>query len=206
MIIVAEGVSAAGKTRWAAQYAPAIVEENTASPAATSDIAAVGRFWSDRHSERWLRGLELERMHGAVCFDTDPLKIHYGWCLWQIGKGTREEWLANVVSTRAHIAQKQLGFADRIAFLEPPEYVVRAQKANDGTRRRSNFETHLQLYAPLRRWYLLQESLAPGRVLFNADQRQEPAPLSLKTDRYCLALFDALIETADQTLGSSQSP
>ncbi|WP_159917639.1 hypothetical protein [Pantoea sp. 18069] len=81
----------------------------------------MGRFWSDRHSERWLRGLELERAHDIVCFDTDPLKIHYGWCLWQIGNGSREEWLANVASSREHVAQRRLGFADRIAFLEPPE-------------------------------------------------------------------------------------
>ena len=82
-------------------------------------------------------------------------------------------------------------------MLEPPKHVVRAQKANDGTRRRSNFETHLQLYTPLRRWYLLLESLAPGRVAFNAQQLKDAAALSLKTDRYCLGLFDALINAAD---------
>jgi hypothetical protein len=120
------------------------------------------------------------------------------WCLWQTGKGLRNVWLANVEATRERISKKHLGFADRIALLEPSKDVIRLQKDDDRTRRRSNFETHVRLYEPLRRWYVLLESLAPGRVVFNAHQTEDPMPTNLRKDRYSLQLFDALIEAADR--------
>lgn len=197
MIIVVEGISAAGKTAWASRYAPAVIDEITGGTPEADSVAAVGRYWSARQSERWQRGLGLEQMYEAVCFDTDPLKIHYPWCLWQIGQGSREAWLANVEASRELIVQKQLGFADQIIFLEPPEDVVRRQKASDRMRRRSNFEIHVRLYEPLRRWYTLLETLSPGRIVFNAHQGQDSTPTHLRTDRYSLPLFDALIDSAD---------
>lgn len=200
MIIVIEGISSAGKTTRASRYAPAVVDEVT-EVAPAGDFVAEVEYWADRNCERWRLGLELERTHEVVCFDTDPLKIHYAWCLWQIGKGQRDVWMANVEESRERMVKKQLGFADRIAFLEPSEDVVRQQKENDRTRRRSNFETHLQLYDPLRRWYVLLESLAPGRVVFNADQTKDSVPPHVRIDRYSLALFDALIGAADRTAG-----
>jgi hypothetical protein len=203
MIIVFEGISSAGKTTRASRYAPAVVDEVTGLTP-PEDVAAAGQYWSDRNSERWQRGLELERTHEIVCFDTDPLKIHYTWCLWQIGKDLRYAWLANVKATREQIAKKHLGFADQIAFLEPSEDVIRRQKDDDRVRRRSNFETHVRLYEPLRRWYVLLESLAPGRVVFNAHQTPDSTPKCLRTDRYDLQLFDALIEGADRPVGYRQ--
>lgn len=200
MIIAIEGISAAGKTTWASRYAPAIVDEITGCPP-TNDIVAVAEYWSDRHGERWQRGLELERSHKVVCFDTDPLKVHYSWCLWQIGEGTRDGWIASCEATRERIEQKQLGFADRIFFLEPTETVVRRQRASDRTRSRRNFEIHVRLYEPLRCWYVLLESLSSGTVVFNAHQTQDPVSTHSRADRYDLQLFDALIDAADQATG-----
>ncbi|HZX16976.1 MAG TPA: hypothetical protein VFF22_08965 [Pseudomonas sp.] len=198
MIIVVEGVSAAGKTTWASRHSPAVVSELTGHPPDTDNVTALGQYWSDRHSERWQHGLALEHVHKVVCFDTDPLKIHYAWCLWQIGKDSRAAWMADVEASRERVAQKRLGFADQIVFLEPPEEVVRQQKANDKVRRRSNFETHVRLYEPLRRWYMLLETLSPGRVVFNAHQAPDSTSMTLQADRYSLQLFDALIDAADQ--------
>ena len=197
MIVVVEGVSAAGKTAWASRFAPAVIDEITGQPLDSNDVAAAARYWADRHCERWQIGLELECNHEAVCFDTDPLKIHYSWCLWQIGINSREAWLANALATRERIAQKQLGFADLIVLLEPAEDVVRQQKLNDTTRRRGNFEMHLRLAAPLRRWYTLLENLSPNRVFFNAQQVQELPTMKMRADRYSLELFDSLINAAN---------
>lgn len=97
--------------------------------------------------------------------------------------------------------RKQLGFADQIAFLDPPEDSVRLQKANDKARRRSNFETHVRLYAPLRRWYVMLENLSLGRIVLNAHQVKDWTPTHLRTDRYNLQLFDALIDAADRPVG-----
>ena len=200
MLIVAEGISAAGKTTWASRYAPAVVDE-LSRKAPSSDVCEIGRYWSDRHSERWQRGLQLERLHGVACLDTDPLKIHYAWCLWQIGQGSRDAWTATVEATRLRLAEQQIGFADRIAFLEPSDEAVRRQKANDTSRRRRHFEMHVLLYEPLRRWYGMLEDLAPGRVIFNAHEVPDLAPCSPRNDRYSVELFDAFINAADRHAG-----
>lgn len=197
MIVVVEGISAAGKTTFASRYAPAVVDELKACLPRTDNIAALGQYWSDLHSKRWLHGLEMERTHDVVYFDTDPLKVHYAWCLWQIGENRRDEWIATVQATREHIKRRQLGFADRIVFIEPSDEQVRQQKANDYTRRRRNFDSHLRLREPLRRWYELLETLAPGRVVFNAHQRPQSMPDRLRVNRYDLQLFDELIDAAD---------
>jgi hypothetical protein len=197
MLVVVEGISAAGKSSWASRFAPAVLNEISGSPSEAMDMAAVGQFWSHKQSERWQRALELEQLHEIVCFDTDVLKIHYPWCLWQIGQSTRDLWMANVLASRKRIAQKQLGFADLIVLLEPPVDVVRQQKVNDKMRRRSNFEAHVRLSEPLRRWYMLLEALSPDSVAFNAHQTLEFRPTRLRAERYSLELFDALINAAD---------
>jgi hypothetical protein len=200
MLIVIEGVSAAGKSTRAARYAPAVLDE-IAGPTPVSDVRAAARYWSERDCERWARGLELEREHGVACFDTDPLKIHYSWCLWQIGHGQREEWRAGVQAIRERLVERQIGFADQILFLEPPEHVVRSQKAHDLTRRRGKFEVHVRLHEPLRRWYQTLESLAPGRVVFNAHLAPHPFPVEKRADRYSVDLFDAFMNGMDRGAG-----
>jgi AAA domain len=197
MLIVVEGVSAAGKTTWASRHASAVINEATGPAPNTTDTSAVGMYWSDKHSERWQSGLELEHMHAVVCFDTDPLKMHYPWCLWQTGQSTREVWMSSVEASRVRVAEKQLGFADRVILLEPPEDIVREQKIHDATRRRSSFEAHLRLRKPLRHWYELLEDLSPGTVVFNGHQTHELIPAQLRANRYSLQLFDSLIKAAD---------
>jgi hypothetical protein len=174
MLIVIEGISAAGKTTYASQYAPALVPE-LVCPAPAGDDAAVGEYWSDRHAERWQTGLALEQTHGTACFDTDPLKIHYAWCLWQTGHGTRARWLATVQATRARLLRREIGFADVIVLLEPDEQ---------------------QLQAPLRHWYSVLESLAPGRVMFEGHLQPHVAGGAPREDRYSVGLLDALVDTA----------
>jgi hypothetical protein len=182
MLIVIEGISAAGKTTRATHYAPAVVPE-LACPAPVGDDAAVGEYWSARHTERWLAGLALEQIHGTACFDTDPLKIHYAWCLWQTGHGTRATWLATVQATRARLLRREIGFADVIVL------------QRQGTRRRrGNFAINVQLQAPLRRWYALLESLALGRVVFEGHLQPHVAGGVPREDRYSVDLLDALVE------------
>jgi hypothetical protein len=194
MLIVVEGVSAAGKTTWASRFAPAVVGESTApGPARGSSAAEVGQYWSDRNAERWQRGLELEVVHAIACFDCDPLKIHFPWTQLQVGRDTRDEWIAAVQATRGHLANRRIGFADQVVFLEPPVEVIRQQKENDAMRRRGNFELHISLYEPLRRWYSALEALAPGRVLFNGHQMHQLPAATSRPDRYSVELFDALI-------------
>jgi len=83
-------------------------------------------------------------------------------------------------------------------FLDPPEDVVRRQKVNDTMRRRSNFEMHLRLHDPLRRWYRLLEALSPGRVVTDARPGRPLPQATPRPDRYNLQLFDALVAAADR--------
>jgi hypothetical protein len=99
MIIAVEGISAAGKTTWASRFAPAVVDEICAIPPA-ADAETIGQFWAGKHVERWQRGLQFEQKFGTICIDTDPQKIHYEWCLWQIGLGSHDIWRATVNSAR----------------------------------------------------------------------------------------------------------
>ena len=163
-------------------------------PAPSGDDAAVGEYWSARHTERWLAGLTLEQTHGTACFDTDPLKIHYAWCLWQTCHGTRATWLATVQATRARLLRREIGFADVIVLLEPDEQQVREQQRQDTRRRRGNFAINVQLQAPLRRWYAMLESLAPGRVVFEGHLQPHVEGGAPREDRYSVELLDALVE------------
>ena len=202
MLIVVEGVSAAGKTTWASQYAPAVVGEITApGPAQGSSAAEIGQYWSDRNAERWQRGLELETAHSTACFDCDPLKVHFAWTQSQVGRDTRAEWIVTVQAARRHLVNRTIGFADRVVFLEPTGESIRRQKDNDPTRRRGNFELHMSLYEPLRRWYATLEALAPGRVVFNGHQVQQRPTTISRPDRYSVELFDAFIAAMDGHAG-----
>lgn len=197
MLIAIEGVSAAGKTTRASRYAPAVLGEITGTPP-PGDLEQIGEYWTDQHARRWRQGLELETEHSVVCFDTDPLKLHYAWCLWQIGKGHRDEWLATIRATRQRLLKQEIGFVDAVLFLDPEPATLRRQKETDSSRQRRNFELHLQLLEPLRRWYTLLETLAPGRVLFNAHQSADIPLATPRPDRYSVDLFDELLNAADQ--------
>lgn len=87
MIVAVEGPSAAGKTTWCRQHASVFVAEHAptgleADPSGASDQAA---FRVGVNSARWRAALDLEsRSRTALC-DSDPLKLHYSWCLARMG-------------------------------------------------------------------------------------------------------------------------
>ncbi|MEM7475611.1 MAG: hypothetical protein AAF483_11530, partial [Planctomycetota bacterium] len=198
MLIVVEGVSATGKTTWASQHAPAVVGETIApGPKRGASDDEIGVYWADRNAERWAQGLGLETAYSTACFDCDPLKIHYTWTLSQVGRDTRNEWKASVKAARRNFVDRRIGFADQIVFLEPAVEVIRQQKENDAVRSRFNFELHLSLYEPLRRWYATLEALAPGRVVFSGHQTDQVPGAFPRVDRYNVELFDAFIAAVD---------
>jgi len=52
----------------------------------------------------------------------------------------------------------------------------------------------VQLQAPLRRWYAMLESLAPGRVVFEGHLQPHVEGGASREDRYSVELLDALVE------------
>jgi hypothetical protein len=201
MIIAVEGISAAGKTTWCARHPGRVVPELPALAPPAGDARTRAEFWTNAHCQRWADAERIEASAGVAYCDTDPLKLHYAWCLWCVGRGTNAEWDAAVNAHRIALRSRRLGFADAVVFLEPDISTVRAQKEADDSRRRGNFEFHLQLGKPLREWYEMLDELLPGRVLWHGEQLAAVEEVATKQDRYDLALFDKLTDAAARRAG-----
>jgi hypothetical protein len=91
MIIVVEGISAAGKTTWCHKHAAEVTIPETGpcggAPDPVLDPHGAARFWVEQGARRWTAACEMERSRGITVCDTDPLKLHYAWSLWQIASG-----------------------------------------------------------------------------------------------------------------------
>ncbi|MCX4400056.1 hypothetical protein OG887_43865 (plasmid) [Streptomyces sp. NBC_00053] len=195
MIFVAEGPSAAGKSRYVSslQIPKAVCElaghlrpDDAASPEETS------AFWVRRNEERWAEAVHDEGAQGIAVCDTDPLKLHYAWTFARAGlDATADAFTFQLTLVRDSLQRKALGIADLVACVVPSESVLRTHRAGDTTRTRRNFETHVHLAAPLKEWYEALNDVDPGRVVWKWPE--EPLP-GKRRERYDLDLFDAWID------------
>lgn len=197
MIIAVEGPSAAGKTTWCrkavdefiGEYVPTGVEPDG------SDPEHQARYWTGVNADRWSQAIELEHRAGLAVCDSDPLKLHYSWCLARIGADPISRFLHELASVREAMSRRQLGFADAILVTLPSEAVLRRQKDGDATRSRRTFELHARLRGPLEQWYRSMDRLRPGAVIWDL-QATAVGDLSttLRPDRrYDVELLDALV-------------
>jgi hypothetical protein len=197
MIVVIEGISACGKSSWCSSHANGhVVAENARNdaPDRASAPAEAVAFWVHRNLDRWQSAIEIDSATGLAICDTDPLKLHYTWCLWKIGEATEVNWRLELAATREVFARKQIGFADLyyIRIIEPA--VARQRKQTDLTRSRRNFELHVRLQPALIDWYEALRAVLPGQVFFGfPDARPATAPPSSESRRYDLATFDNFI-------------
>jgi hypothetical protein len=158
MIIVVEGPSASGKTTWCrAQGRPEILVPEYApghDGPDRSDLTASASFWMGVNSDRFRQAEAIERRHGLAICDSDPLKLHYSWCLARIGAGPIDRFRRDVALARDLFTRNRLGMADLILLADPPADELRRRRTEDETRQRHNFELHARLADPLREWYL----------------------------------------------------
>lgn len=196
MILVVEGVSASGKSSWCAAHSPhhTIAENGRLQgvPDRVDDPLGAASFWAERNVDRWRAALAMESASSYAVCDTDPLKLHYIWCLWRIGEAAERDWLLELAATRQTVAKGRIGFADRyfVGSIEPE--VARARGLADETRRRRNFDLHVRLQSPLLAWYSALDSALPGRVQIGFPSTM-PTVVS-HDDRYDVFAFDAMIE------------
>ena len=189
MIIVVEGPSAAGKSTWALEHAGgSLVPEHTGLHAPSGDHDAVVSFWVVANGERWEQALRVEASTGTAVCDTDPLKLHYDFCLMRIGQRSMTAVRAGAAACRAAIAEQRLGIADLVLCLVPDAETLEQRRDADDTRSRRNFDLHRQLGAPLTEWYDALARLDPGRVQWDFP---DALPAVVERDRYDLELFDA---------------
>lgn len=197
MIIVVEGISAAGKTTWcqhhAAQY---LVKESY--PAKRPDRQAgpgeAARIWTDWNSRRWSEAVAMERANGVAVCDTDPLKLHFIWAMWQTGEVAEPHWIAQLKFTRLALYHQRLGFADRYLFKKIDPDVAQAQRDHDASRSRPNFDLHLRLSNSLVLWYETLAAVMQDLVRWELPQRLPQTDGATNPFRYDVAMFDRFVE------------
>ncbi|RYF05943.1 MAG: hypothetical protein EOO77_27670, partial [Oxalobacteraceae bacterium] len=108
MIVVVEGISASGKSTWCARHSGShVVPENgriAGAPDRFADPTGEAAFWAERNIDRWQAALAVERATGHALCDTDPLKLHYVWCLCRVGEASERDWSLELAATRQTIA------------------------------------------------------------------------------------------------------
>ena len=201
MIVAVEGVSAAGKSTWCATHARGVTVPELRFPDPESALAleeaGAAVFWSLVNAARWRLALDMERQNGIAVCDEDPFKLHYAFCLWRIGATPRERFDEQAAAVRARFAAGTLGFADLVLFKDIDAVTLRRQRDDDPTKRRSRFELHARMLAPLKEWYQALAALRPGRVLFGlpADGLKglQQLPAVPAADRSDVALLERLL-------------
>jgi hypothetical protein len=189
VIVVVEGPSGAGKTTWVRRVAPhAVVPEHGALDPPSGEDDAVARTWAARNAERWGAARRLEASAGVAVCDTDPLKLHYDFCLARLGEASMDRVRAGARACRAAIVGQELGIADVVVCGDPGDEELAQRVAGDATRTRRRFELHRRLGPPLREWYAALQRLDPGRVIWGFP---EELPVVSPRGRYDTGLFDA---------------
>lgn len=194
MIVVIEGISASGKSRYAAGFDSVhVVAEHGRITDVPGGVAA-GQYWAGKNEERWRAALAVERATGLAVCDTDPLKLHYIWSLWQIGAASEQDWLAQLAATRLSFAAGRIGFANAwcVRRIDPAQ--ARRRRDGDPFRARRNFDLHVRLQAPLLAWYAAIDAVLPGRVRFDFPSHAGFGTAGAEDEaRYDLARFDAVL-------------
>jgi hypothetical protein len=204
MIVVLEGISAAGKTTFARQFGAEhhVPEFPEREPLPRQDDPAEvhAAYWVEHNARRFQAALEVEAAQGVAICDTEPFKSHFDWCMARAGFKSMDVFKAAMPIVRKAIEQQRLGFGSRYYVKRIEPQVARAQKEGDATRSRRNFDMHLALQPHLMDWFEALSFALPGRVKFAFPDREalltelkEKAPEE-DPQRFDVSVFDTLIE------------
>lgn len=201
MIVAVEGPSAAGKSTWCArQSCPTVPKYTpTGNEPDGSDPLEQGDYWVRINSERWGQAVALEKDNDVVLCDSDPLKLHYSWCLARIGAAPWSRFEHELHGVRTAFATGRLGMADLALISIPPLEVLRQQKDGDPTRRRRTFDLHAQLAGPLREWYSALAEVDPDRVAWSFPATGVPTSVGARIRRSDTDVLDRLISNLPTT-------
>jgi nicotinamide riboside kinase len=197
MIVVVEGISAAGKTTWCQQHAAQyLIRESYPDkrPNRQAGPGEAARIWTDWNSRRWSEAVAMERAHGVAVCDTDPLKLHFIWAMWQIGEVAEPHWIAQLKFTRQAFYDQRLGFADRYLFKKISPDVAQAQRDHDASRSRPNFDLHLRLSNSLVLWYETLATVIPCLVRWELPDGPPQADDAPNPFRYDVSMFDRFVQ------------
>ena len=208
MIVVVEGISAAGKTTYARALGEAVwvpeFEEQGTPPAPDGPAKERAAYWIAHNERRFARALEVEAEHGYAICDTDPFKSHYDWSMARAGFASIDIFEAAMPMARASLASGRLGFADLYMVKQIAPKVARRQKEGDQTRTRRRFDMHLALQPHLMAWFKALAQVLPGQVEVGfRDQDAVLAELKSKAPeasprRFDVSALNALLERLPQ--------
>ena len=204
MIIVVEGISAAGKTTYArslgeATWVPEFEEQGT-PPGPEYPAEERAAYWIAHNERRFARALEVEAEHGYAICDTDPFKSHFDWSMARAGFASMDIFEAAMPMARESFAAGRLGFADLYMVKRIAPDVARRQKEGDPTRTRRRFDMHLALQPHLMAWFEALAEVLPGRVEFAFRERDallcdlKSAAIEPNPHRFSVKALNALIE------------
>jgi hypothetical protein len=197
VIIAVEGPSAAGKTTWCRATGKQFVAEYmpTGQEPDGSDPVEQATYWAKVNAQRWTQALALEDATGIAVCDSDPLKLHYSWCLAAVGAAPITRFERELGTVRQMFTEHRLGFADVVLLSIPDPKQLVQQRMGDPTRRRRSFALHARLAEPLAEWYGALEGLDPGRVLDGFPPVNNTAPLPPpRPNRQDRDLLDGLVD------------
>ena len=173
LLVCIEGPSAVGKSTLAAALArdcgAAVVPELDAS--AAPPVGRSAAWFVERHAEQWRLARGLAAAAPFAVLDGNPFKgLWYNWVYAAEGwEGV--ETVAPLY--RAQVERGALAFPDLYVALTATEEELRRRRARDASRSRRNFEKHLRLAGPLRRYFGELSEAAPGRVFITETNRQD---------------------------------
>lgn len=197
VIVAVEGPSAAGKTTWCRATGEQFVAEYspTGQEPDGSDPAGQATYWAHVNAQRWSQALTLEAATGIAVCDSDPLKLHYSWCLAAVGAAPITRFEHELTAVRRMFTQRRLGFADVVLLSIPDPQQLLQQRRGDPSRRRRHFDLHARLAAPLAEWYGALERLDPGHVIDRFPVELDSATLPpSRSDRHNRDLLDSVID------------
>lgn len=154
-VICLEGPSAAGKTTLSRELGDRIgaISVPEVNQLFQRPAQEAPDWYLDRQLERWRRASGASATGQVAVLDGDVLQpLWYGWAY-----GFSD-------SSALAVEAGELDFADAYFIVECAPSELRRRKELDATRSRRNFEQHLQLIAPQRRYFDALEQSCPGLV------------------------------------------
>ncbi|MEP2551483.1 MAG: hypothetical protein ABJH26_09335 [Marinomonas sp.] len=204
MIIVIEGISAAGKTTYSRKigmrYCVPEIPAKGERPGEDGSLQEHALFWANHNAARFQMAMEIEAQYGFAICDTDPMKVHYSWSMERAGFHWPDKFESAIPAVRQAIQERRLGFADRYYVKRIDAKTARMQKEGDLARSRGNFDQHLALQPHLIDWFRALTDILPRKVEFAfPDPANLLSQLESKTPednprRFDTSIFDALIE------------
>lgn len=174
-LICLEGASAVGKTTTANEIARitnayVIPEVNLLFERPKSGSKT---WYLERQIERWEIAQEKIKTYDTVIFDGDIFQpLSYNWCFDFKLYNQSLEFISEFF--RSKIKDGKIKFPDKYFYLCTNHENLKYRKENDITRKRSNFERHLEIVEPHRRYYRSLNYFVPDYVqLVTANSIQE---------------------------------